>query len=172
MMTMRPAGLLSAGQHTSDAASYQRLQRRFRIGGDVELAVEGDGRRPRRCDQRLRAGLVHRALRRQTAYHHAGNAQFPQPRGIVEHRGEFGIEIQQITAARANDDVERDGCAGQRLAYYAIARCQQPSNRLAQSSTRSAPPFCAASRPSMPSTQTSILGVLMLSPSAALMRAL
>ena len=149
---------LAAGQHAPDLAADQRLQRLGRIARHVEGAVAGDGERAGGCDQFGHAGFVDRAVGGQAADHHAGDAKAAQGFDIGEHGAEFGIAVEEIAAARPHDDVERHGRHGQRHAHRAKARRDAALDQAGAEFDAVGAGVCAASRPSMPSTQTSIRG--------------
>ena len=91
------------------------------VGRHVEGAVAGDLERARGIDQRLGARLVDPAIRRQAADDDAGDAQILHRLDVIEHGGKFQLGIEEVAAARADDDVERDGRHAHRLAHHAQA---------------------------------------------------
>ena len=103
-------------------AADQRLQRLGGIARHVEGAVAGDGERPGRLDQRAHPRLVDGAVGRQAADDDAGDAEVAQGRDVVDHRGELGVRIEEIAAARPHDHMERNLRQPQRLAHRAEAR--------------------------------------------------
>ena len=112
---------LSAREHTVHPAADQRLHGCRDVAGHVEGPVAGDRERTRRLDQRPHARFVDLAVGRQAADHDTVDAEPSQRPHVGQHRGELDVGVEEVSAARADDHVERDRGEPPRLLDHAPA---------------------------------------------------
>ncbi len=97
-----------------------------------------------------------RAVGVQAAGHDTLDTHVAERLDVLDHRAELDVGVEKIAAARADHDEEgifARRCASRTTPTLGVS---PPSISEAHSSTRSAPAFWAATRPSVFSTQISM----------------
>ena len=115
-------GGLSRGQDPVDPEADEVVQRRFRIAGHVEGAVERDGQGPGRLHERARPLHVHAAVRLEQPQHHAVRAQGAGVGDVAPHDVVFDVRVQEVASPRPDHHEDRDAEARAALGDGARAR--------------------------------------------------
>lgn len=99
-------GLLSGGEESIDFEGDEILERLKGIAAHVESAMEGDGKGASLLDQTIEEWKVDVAQFSEAAQDDAVAAEVPGNYDIAEHDFNFGGGIQEITGARADEQMD------------------------------------------------------------------
>ncbi len=119
--TVQHRRLLTGCEHAGNTEADQHFERGGWIGRHIERPVERDRQRTSGFDQLRRERDIHRAIRQQCAYDNAIGALGTRSLDIGQHDLGLVMIEHEVSATRADDDVQADPGDPPRLPYHPTA---------------------------------------------------
>jgi hypothetical protein len=123
-------GSSSRGEDAVDAQGDERVEGSFEVGRLVESLVERDAHGTGQVDECGGLLAVDRRVRLQEPDHDAGRAELAGELDLVPHRGQLGFAVDEVTPARADQDVHRDTQPAASLGDCPRARGRAPHRQV------------------------------------------